>query len=242
LLERAETGELVDLHFAYAGLTLDVITAYTYGESWGALDRSDLGAGIVKVIRSQMAQQAFGRAFPLFSRVMLSLVMWTRSFTAKQDMDFSNGLSGFFKFVEHMVDKVFQEVSSQHDGKQEQSNHTIFHSILRNDKLPAEEKTRLRISAEANIFTGAGTDTTARPLAIGTYYALSQPAVRARLLEELRTVMPTPDSSIASWDVLARLPYLTAIITESLRLANSNPARLVSRQHSHRVSPNHLAL
>jgi cytochrome P450 len=97
---------------------------------------------------------------------------------------------------------------------------------LRESSLPESEKTLSRLSAEVVVLTAAGTDTTARTLAIAQYYILSNPAVHARLLAELRTVIPHPGAAIPSHDALERLPYLTGIILESLRLGNSVPTRL----------------
>jgi hypothetical protein len=51
MLERAETGEILNLQRVYAALSLDVISQHTLGESWEALERPDLGGGIVDSIQ-----------------------------------------------------------------------------------------------------------------------------------------------------------------------------------------------
>jgi len=54
---------------------------------------------------------------------------------------------------------------------------------------------------------GAGTDTTANTLVVGTWNILSEPRILQRLKDELRQAMPdkndTPD-----WATLENLPYL----------------------------------
>ncbi|KAL8880557.1 MAG: hypothetical protein Q9192_007988, partial [Flavoplaca navasiana] len=71
----------------------------------------------------------------------------------------------------------------------------------------------------------AGFETTAFTLTTATYHLLSSPLCLQHLLQELHTSIPNPDS-IPSWSALAKLPYLTAVIQESLRLSLGASARL----------------
>jgi cytochrome P450 len=102
----------------------------------------------------------------------------------------------------------------------------IIYKVVRESNLPEAEKSLSRMAAETVVLTSAGTDTTARTLAIAQYHILSNPAIHARLLAELRTVIPAPGGAIPSHDALEKLPYLTGIILESLRLGNTVPQRL----------------
>ena len=49
---------------------------------------------------------------------------------------------------------------------------------------------------------------------------MANPRIYARLLEELRSVMPQPSSDI-TFSELEQLPYLTAVILEGLRIASA---------------------
>lgn len=68
-------------------------------------------------------------------------------------------------------------------------------------------------------------------LAVGIFYVLNDPSIHSRLLAELRTVIPTATSSLPSVVELTKLPYLTACIHESTRIAHGVAGRLV------RISP-----
>jgi cytochrome P450 len=65
---------------------------------------------------------------------------------------------------------------------------------------------------------GGGLSTTADTLRIGTFHILNRPEVLKRLKAELATVMPDPTESPPLKDLEA-LPYLSAVVSESLRIA-----------------------
>lgn len=67
-----------------------------------------------------------------------------------------------------------------------------------------------------NIFAGA--DTTAITLRAAFYFLLKNPETCARLLHELKSAELGPPSRTVSWERARNLPYLSAVIQESLRL------------------------
>lgn len=83
---------------------------------------------------------------------------------------------------------------------------TIF-DILLDPSLPPAEKTLACLSKEGLIILGAGSETTANTISLVIYHLVNNPAILERLHEELKAVIPTPDSA-AKWSDLERLPYL----------------------------------
>jgi cytochrome P450 len=224
LLDRAKTGEILDMQRVYAALSLDIVTQHALGESWEALERPDLGAAITNAIQMMLVVHPFGRAFPFAMRVLEGCISWLINKFEDED-DYGSSPAGFLRYIKKVTAKVFDRALDEKSANLP-ADAPIIHKILRESSLPESEKTLSRLSAEVVVLTGAGTDTTARTLAIAQYYILSDPAVHARLLAELRTVIPRPGAAIPSHDALERLPYLTGIILESLRLGNSVPTRL----------------
>lgn len=53
----------------------------------------------------------------------------------------------------------------------------------------------------ADNLTDEGTETTARSLSLGMHHLLSEPHLHEKLSEEVRSVMPTPDSK-PTWNEL----------------------------------------
>lgn len=67
-----------------------------------------------------------------------------------------------------------------------------------------------------NVFAGA--DTTAITLRAVFYFLLKHPNALHRLLAELDAANLGPQSRIVSWEAARTLPYLTAVMQESLRM------------------------
>lgn len=101
---------------------------------------------------------------------------------------------------------------------------TIFEQIL-DSPLPAHEKRVERLVQEGQVLVSAGSETTARTLYVGAVHLLQNPSVLRRMRSELEAVMPKPTSK-PTWSQLEQLPYLTAIIKESLRLSGGAVMRL----------------
>lgn len=106
---------------------------------------------------------------------------------------------------------------------------TVFHTLLRSD-LPAQEKETRRLAEEAVLLVGAGTHTTSWILTVITFYLLSNPPLLQKLREELRTVMPEVDSYAPLME-LEKLPFLTSVLKEGLRLGHGAVVR------SSRIAP-----
>ncbi|EDN92795.1 hypothetical protein SS1G_08659 [Sclerotinia sclerotiorum 1980 UF-70] len=77
-----------------------------------------------------------------------------------------------------------------------------------------DKKTLSRLADEGNILIGAGGETTAQTLAVLFYHLLDNPKMISRIKDELGTL----DEDI-TWKRLEKLPFLSAAITEALRLS-----------------------
>lgn len=88
----------------------------------------------------------------------------------------------------------------------------------------------MRLSQESQTIIGAGTETTAWTLSVILCYLLSQPATLSNLERELAPVIRDP-KNLPTWAVLEKLPYLSAVILEGLRLSYGVATRL------QRISP-----
>jgi cytochrome P450 len=88
--------------------------------------------------------------------------------------------------------------------------------------LPAHEKTVERLRGEGQTLIGAGTLTTAFVLKTVLFHVLDNPELLERLSNELNEAFPdAPNNNNSTLDLaeLEKLPFLTACITEGLRMA-----------------------
>jgi cytochrome P450 len=124
--------------------------------------------------------------------------------------------------------------------KEEEENKTVFHTLLRSD-LPAQEKETRRLAEEAVLLVGAGTHTTSWILTVITFYLLSNRSLLEKLRDELRTVLPETNSH-ASLMQLEKLPFLSAVLKEGLRMghgAATRSARMWDLDHPSRHAGRH---
>jgi hypothetical protein len=105
---------------------------------------------------------------------------------------------------------------------------TIFHGLL-DSALPQNELSTERLTEEGLTIIGAGTVTTAHTLAVIFYHLLSNRQARKAVQEELS--ITCYEAQPLTWTRLAKLPYLSAVIYEGLRLSFGVSHRL------QRVSP-----
>ncbi|KAL9092331.1 MAG: hypothetical protein Q9165_004505 [Trypethelium subeluteriae] len=105
------------------------------------------------------------------------------------------------------------------------SRPTVFQTILLSN-LPPEEKSRERLRQEGFVFMAAGGETVGRTIMSATYYIIAnKDRVLPRLKQELATVIPDP-AQPADVRTLETLPWLSAIIRETLRVNALFTARL----------------
>ncbi|KAL3472381.1 cytochrome P450 [Aspergillus californicus] len=100
---------------------------------------------------------------------------------------------------------------------------TLFDAMLQ----PSEEKgytarTPKELIDEAALFILAGSDTSAYSLTNATFYLLTNPHALSKLREELDSVEPIIRNA-CHWEEVRKLPYLMAVIKETLRISSPVP-------------------
>jgi cytochrome P450 len=96
---------------------------------------------------------------------------------------------------------------------------TIYHELLRPEAYrtgTAPSVESLYEESQALLFGGA--DTTGTTLMHGAFHILSSPKVYRKLKEELLTAWPDLNNQLTLLE-LEKLPYLTAVLKESLRIS-----------------------
>ena len=108
-------------------------------------------------------------------------------------------------------------------SKAQAERETIFHTLLDSD-LPPSEKSEARLIDEGIVLIGAGSHTTAWTLTVSTFHILSNPTILRNLKEEFHANKKSGEN--LTLQQLEKLPYLTAVIKEGLRLAYGVSVRL----------------
>ncbi|KAF5859907.1 hypothetical protein ETB97_002221 [Aspergillus alliaceus] len=215
LMRAHEKGAIVSLDELFAALTADIISHYTYGESMGILDSEDLQNDLREAANTAGEICHFSR-FSSITQVLLDNASWFMELIEPT----SKGLFDARRMLEHK----FMLAQNTENRKDAGPTKTIFDTLC--DKtLPPEERTIERVRDEALLVLGAGTETTGRVLTVGSFHLYRDRSRLQKLREELKQVMLEPTSKIPLAR-LEQLPYLTAVINESLRMAHSVTIRL----------------
>ena len=203
---------------AFDAFTMDVISEYSLDTNFGYLDKPGWSSDFRELERGFGEMGYMQKMFPPLIKIMYSLpdrlVVWI---DPKMKL-----LLDFFRDCYAIAERMLKET----DGtKYEEKEHpTIFYEIIHSD-LPPQEKHPKRLEGEAAAVLGAGAVTTAWTLTVGLYHLTVQPAKMERLRTEIKSIMPDPYQP-PTLQQLEKLPYLTSVIMESLRLSNGVATRL----------------
>ncbi|KAI1292699.1 cytochrome P450 [Xylaria venustula] len=217
-------GKVIRLDHALSAFSGDIIGRICLGDVKPQdkfLNDPEFAPDWYDVIHSIVRSIPLFTAFPLLiqalSYIPESVLMWAyprgRVFSI-----FSN------KAMEHIKKAMSQPPSEGYNSI------SLFYHVVNSD-MPLSERSEERLAKEAQVLLGGGTASTARTIGFASYYILSRSHIRSTLEEELKPIMDTWPQRVPSWAELERLPFLQAVIKESLRLSYGVMHRLP------RVSP-----
>ncbi|KAL5336611.1 cytochrome P450 [Aspergillus crustosus] len=224
LIERLQgykdTGSPVNLHHAYTCFTTDVVSDYTMGAGFHYLDEPNFIPDWSDTIAGSSKSGVFIKAFPWLGLVFTIMPQWLL-------FRVYHGMGLVFQFQERcnkIVQAIIQEQNTPSDekGQATTSQHTFFHDVL-DSNLPQEEKSPERLAQEVQVVIGAGAETTGKMLTWTTYYLLENPEKLNKLKEELARLDPDHTATLVDFE---KMPYLTSIMLEGLRLSYGVSSRL----------------
>ncbi|CVK87181.1 related to cytochrome P450 CYP3/CYP5/CYP6/CYP9 subfamilies [Fusarium proliferatum] len=220
--EFAQSGAPLKLDDAYAALTNDIVEDYAFGKSENRLQAADFDPSF----RDAMLQGGkAGHVLKHFPWLMDMLRKLPNSMLLKL-----SPAMGAYSQLQTSVKKQVADITQAHQmHAYDKTRRTIFHEIL-NSKLSDYDKSTDRLWQEGEVVVAAGTITTAWALGVSTYFVLATPDILSRLKDELKAAIPDPSQPL-SLLVLERLPFLTGVVQEGVRLSHAISHRL------HRICP-----
>ena len=124
----------------------------------------------------------------------------------------------FFAILRRRIERTFDAKPKNDKGRR-----TVFHD-LKASNLPPEELAIPRLVEESFIMVAAGTETTARTMAVACFHLISNNECLRKLQAELVEAMPNAGDDV-SLTTLESMPYLFAVVHEALRVAHGVTGR-----------------
>ncbi|EUC29264.1 hypothetical protein COCCADRAFT_40322 [Bipolaris zeicola 26-R-13] len=211
------TGKVVCLNEAWGAYVADVLIWYICGLSYDFLDFPEFKSPFTTAIHNFLYSFPFATCFPTISKWLQGLPEW---FLVMVDPK----MKSVFEFRHEVKGQIRRIVAGENDADKHVTHRTVFHELLKSS-MSRSELTQEMMEHEAQSFVGAGIDTTKTALTVGSFWILQTPGVKARLREELEKAMPNPDE-LLPLTKLEKLPYLNAVVQESLRMSYGLTNRL----------------
>ncbi|KAF2497409.1 cytochrome P450 [Lophium mytilinum] len=195
----------VDLQPLFGKLSLDVSTEFLFGESTGTL-----GTGA-----KSKEGEAFATAFDYCQNPFMAdgMTVWSFLCALVEELTPAYFTSGEFvkyhKVVNDFVDNLISRASAQ---PPDPTHPTFLSTLSTHDPAPSP----LRLRSECLNILLAGRDTTAALLSNLLWSLSRSPTTLAHLRAEIATAFPS--SEPPTYAALKSLPYLRAVLNESLRL------------------------
>lgn len=205
----AEKDTVIPLFYSYRCMTVDMISEYAFGKQLGLLDREDWGESFYSAWRALWALSGLIRQLPMIMDIFDAMPRWVLQRVnpgALEVLDMKDATDLQMKAILDADPKIYGERPFP----------TVMWEVAKSPILPPEEKTFRRLATDANSILAAGFETTGNVLTLMTYLVLEHSEIHQRLRRELADAIPD-EHKIPSWQVLEKLPLLSAVVKESLR-------------------------
>ncbi|KIX05158.1 uncharacterized protein Z518_06030 [Rhinocladiella mackenziei CBS 650.93] len=240
--EPAQEKKPMNLEVAFAAYAYDVVVEYSFARSEHHLEAEDFEPWMQKAAVGTSSLGQIAKHMYWFFWIMLNIPDWLArkldpNGKAEYTLTFRGSVEGnpmlirviltasrylqFKRDINTQIENIRTGLNTSHKTA---SHPTIFHEIL-NSSLPEAEKRTSRLADEGATVVSAGTVTTAWALPVAVFYLLSNATILRNLKTELYAAISDPTKSTPLVE-LERLPYLTGVIQEGLRLSYGICTRL----------------
>ncbi|KAJ6004592.1 hypothetical protein N7540_012961 [Penicillium herquei] len=215
LEEGFRSKKVIHIDSGFVALTADVIHHYMYGYSEDNLEKVDFDHhardGINALFRSHHVIYFFPILVHLESlpvKILKNINIHMEAITKQKNGLYNKAIEAAQAFG---TTRVYE-------------NTRIIDVLVNPDSFSAEDRDPVRLKNESMSILTAGTETTGRALAVATFHIYSNSHILLRIREELSQAMPEPNSEL-TWSQLEQLPYLSAVVNESFRVASGTSGR-----------------
>ncbi|KAH9177359.1 cytochrome P450 [Lactarius sanguifluus] len=204
-------GKSSNLMLGFHCFGVDVIMAFCYAKNWDATKVPDFQSDIVLASKVAIRVITIRKYSRTLVKVMRHIPVW---FGKNFGTPMTKAMFLFQAALMDQIDEILHNPASLENAPHK----IIYHSLLDPDANKGRPlPSRLSLWHEAQALFGAGSDTIAVAATTASYHILHNPEIQQRLVNELRTAWPDLEE-VPRYEVLEKLPYLTAVVKEGIRL------------------------
>ncbi|KAI0860248.1 cytochrome P450 [Xylaria cubensis] len=202
-------------------VAFDTIGDLAFGAPFGMLKA---GADIAEVRTSLNAPPIYAPAVEILNRrgevsAALGCYPWIKPYAKwLPDPFFSKGLTA----VENLAGIAIARVKDRLDNPPDINRKDLLARLQEGRDEKGEPLGFQELTAEALTQLIAGSDTTSNTSCALLYYAARTPGVLKKLQEELDAAIPSNSTKVPDYESVRNLPYLEAVINETLRIHSTS--------------------
>ncbi|KAJ6599961.1 cytochrome P450, partial [Mycena vulgaris] len=199
-----------NLFMAFRAATLDIITSYCFAQSFDALDYPEFQHPILLAILSGVSAIWTFKYFPSLYFIVEHMPGWLMHGISP----ISKGYTDLFAFLSRYLERILEDPTVLDMADHEIIYHHLLHPNARHN-VPSKKS----LLDESLTLLGAGSETVGNIVTTGVFHVLKNPRVLNMLRMELQESWLNISSPM-SYQALEKLPYLTAVLKESMRMAH----------------------
>jgi cytochrome P450 len=216
-----ESGTSISLDRVFSAMLADIVTSHFFGYHNNYLSIPDLRDPIREGLKGISEMFHWTRFAPwmtlAFKALPVSLVR--RLQPAVGD------LLDLRDSFEHNITRFSKDKNGVNPEELASLSKSVIIEALGDERIPPEERTLDRLVDEGQVILFAGTENSARTLAIGMFHLLNNKELLAKARKDLASVANIPDDELTT-AMIEGLPYLTGVVKESIRLVYGPVTRL----------------
>ncbi|CAD6569144.1 MAG: hypothetical protein ASARMPREDX12_002221 [Alectoria sarmentosa] len=217
----ASSGNVVNLSQGFRCLTADVIMNYSFQRPMGALEASGFEFPLLNALDGFAHTIQWRLYFPNAVEALFQII---QMLPAKMMAGFMEPLRSTQECLSFCRNRILD--LKKRSPSPLSNVPTVFDIMLNPNTSKGQWTPELpTLTSDALMLLLAGTNTTAHTLVVAVYNLIHSPHLVQRLVAELRGAMSEPCSQ-NDWASLEKLPYLRAVVKESLRLSYGAPGPL----------------
>ncbi|KAI3316474.1 cytochrome P450 [Xylariaceae sp. AK1471] len=205
---------------AIKALTMDIISRIVLGQELGCLMHPEFRSELSDNLEAAFSVGWIGPSFPIMS----ALALWVAERVPLHIFPMPH--LQFQRDCLNITSSYLERVGTLPS----QGDHSARSAVIDMLMDPAAAKdysppSTRELSDELTMLLTAGSDTSSNAIISGIWYICSHKTVESRLVNELDARIPSLDEEI-TYEKAKQLPFLTAVIKETLRLGHPLPGRL----------------